>query len=211
MSLASLTALSLINVYLLPALWDSTAATHLFQFIVGLVVGGFLSWLFIRGHTSVLIHEFKHAIISNLVGNKWKGMKIERDSGHFTYAHTKRAAEYNAFISLAPYWLPLFTLPMIAVSLTLFPHNHSLACFLIGLAYGGDCLLNFRDISPIQTDLTEIRGGYFVACFFVLVMNLALGSMLIAWILQRVFGLKFLLYGLWKISLHLVAYYRGLA
>ena len=75
-----LTALTALNVRPVD---DRAVTIFAGAWVVGLLIGK----VFIRGHVSVLIHESKHAIVSNLVGNKRKGMKIGRNSGHFVYAY----------------------------------------------------------------------------------------------------------------------------
>lgn len=147
----------------------------------------------IRGHISVLLHESKHAIVSNLVGNKRKEMKVGQNSGHFVYSYTKRTAHMNALISLAPYILPLFTfIGLIGASAAL-RGDHAMAAMLVGLCYGIDTVLNIRDISPIQTDISEIRGGYCVGLLYIFAWNLVLFSVLLAWVFNAAPGVIMLL------------------
>ena len=152
------------------------------SFIVAGIAGAVLAHLGIKGHISVLIHEFKHSLVSNLVGNKYKGMKIEQDSGYFQYAYTKATAHYNAFISLAPYIVPVFTFIAVLIALTFFRHDHTLAALTVGVGYGIDLVLNIRDISPIQTDLSLIRGGYYVGLLYILAWNLMILGTVCAWV-----------------------------
>ena len=147
----------------------------------------------IRGHISVLIHESKHAIVSNLVGNKRKGMQIDERSGHFTYSYTKRTAHFNFIIALAPYILPVFTFIGTIASLALFRHDHTLAVLLVGLCYGTDTILNVRDISPIQTDITSVRGGYGMGIAYIFAWNLVIFAVLLTWVFNGSEGLLDLL------------------
>jgi hypothetical protein len=158
-------------------------------FLGSCIFGALLSHSMIRDHFSVLLHEFKHALISNLVGNKNKKMKVNRNSGHLVYAYTKKTAHYNAFIALAPYIVPLFTLFATAVSLLFAQSDPVVAAIFIGLAYGTDLLLNIRDISPIQTDITLIRGGYSVGLLYILAWNLLTASLVLAWAFQGAAGI----------------------
>jgi len=157
------------------------------------VFGVLLGHSAIRGHLSVLIHESKHAVVSNLVGNKRKGMKIDEGSGYFTYTYTKRTAHLNFLISLAPYILPVFTFVGALASLALFRNDHTLAALLVGLCYGTDAILNVRDISPIQTDISTIRGGYGMGIAYIFAWNLAIFAVLLTWVFNGSDGLLDLL------------------
>ncbi len=149
--------------------------------------------VFIRGHVSVLIHESKHAIVSNLVGNKRKGMKIGEHSGHFVYAYSKRTAHMNALISLAPYILPVFTFVGMLAAAAALRKDHAMAVLLVGICYGVDTALNVRDISPIQTDINEIRGGYGIGLLYIFAWNLTIFGVLLAWVFNGLAGLGILL------------------
>jgi hypothetical protein len=208
-SLLFLLLLGTLNSCLLLNLWDEQAATNLGFFALGIVPGAFLAMYFIQGHSSVLVHEFKHALISGLVGNRFRGLKVKKDSGHFEYAYTRETAEYNAFISVAPYVIPLFTFPAVLLAIAFWRHSHELMVAVIGMGYGIDLVMNIRDVSPRQTDLTMIKGGYRVGVLYVAAMNLTILSILLAWVFQGAFGLRYLLFGLWQMMLHVVAYYRG--
>lgn len=157
-------------------------------FVIAGIAGAVIAHLGIKGHISVLIHEFKHSLVSNLVGNKYKGMKIEQDSGYFQYAYTKSTAHYNAFISLAPYIVPVFTFLGTLLALTFFRHDHTFAALSVGVGYGVDLVLNIRDISPIQTDLSLIRGGYYVGLLYIIAWNLMIMGSVCAWVFHGFSG-----------------------
>ena len=141
----------------------------------------------------MLIHEFKHSVISNLVGNRHRGLKIGRNSGHYSYAYSKRTAHYNAFISLAPYITPVFTFVAVLVSLIFYRDERQIAAAIVGFGYGVDILLNMRDISPIQTDISLIRGGYGMGLLYIAAWNLLTIGVLLAWVFQGPHGLLLLL------------------
>jgi len=208
-SLVSLLFLGTYFLTIIPSLLDSYAYNNWFRFIAGFILGCWAASIFIRGHISVFIHELKHSIISNLVGNKARGMKIRKRSGHFEYSYTQRTAGYNAFIALAPYWLPLFLVPACIIALTLWHHDHQLAVAVIGVGFGIDAMLNLRDISRVQTDITGITGGYSVGLLYIAAINLAIFSTLAAYVSQGTYGLKYLTYSLWQFMIHIVGYYRG--
>ncbi len=208
-SLFFLCLLSVLNISLLPDLWNVENFPYLVSFGIGMIPGGFIAMYFIQGHPSVLIHEFKHSLVSGLAGNRARGLKVKKDSGYFEYEYTSRTAEYNAFISLAPYIIPLFTFPALLLAYGVWRYSHELMVAVVGIGYGIDIILNVRDISRRQTDLTMIRGGYRVALLYITAMNLTIASILMAWVLQGWFGIRYLAYGLWQVVLHLVAYYHN--
>ncbi|RIL08801.1 MAG: hypothetical protein DCC75_08010, partial [Proteobacteria bacterium] len=123
-SLVFLSLLAVNNLVGILALLQAGTILKLTYFAAA-AAAGFLAAKFIfRGHWAVFLHELKHSIVSNLAGNRAKGMKIRRSHGHFEYAYSERTAAYNAFIHLAPYFLPLFTVvALLLVYLLLYP-NH---------------------------------------------------------------------------------------
>jgi hypothetical protein len=193
LSLGALLPTGLLTLVLSLRAWDPAFMRPTGIFAASALAGTLVAHFLIRGHISVLIHEFKHSLVSGLVGNKRKGMKIGKSSGHFEYAYTKRTAHMNAFISLAPYILPLFTFVGCLVAFAAFRHDHELAVLIIGIAYGTDLVLNMRDISPIQTDINLIRGGYHVGLLYIAAWNFTIFGVLLAWVFQGAVGLMMLL------------------
>jgi hypothetical protein len=153
----------------------------LLTLLVGAVLGGTFAHLFVRRHISVLLHEWKHSVVSNLVGNKRKRMKIDEHSGFFEYSYTKETAHFNFLIALAPYIIPVFTFVAGLLVFAVNPDAHWKAVALLGVGYGADLLLNLRDISPIQTDISLIRGGYRFGVSYIAAWNLTILSLVIAW------------------------------
>jgi hypothetical protein len=172
---------------------ESASSTTTVNFIFATLAGAAIAQMFIRGHLSVFIHEFKHSLISNLVGNRHKGMKIGEQSGHYQYSYTKSTAHYNAFISLAPYITPVFTFFAVGVALAFFRQDREIAAIVVGVGYGMDMLLNMRDISPIQTDISLIRGGYSMGLAYIAAWNLLIAGLVFAWAFHGVKGLSMLL------------------
>lgn len=167
---------------------SSTTVVSGTSFLISAMLGALLGHSLIRGHISVLIHEFKHELISNLVGNKKKGMKIEKNSGYFRYEYTKDTSHFNAFISLAPYIVPVFTFVTALFAAAFSYDHHTMAACIVGLGYGADLVLNLRDISPIQTDLTFIRGGYRVALLYITSWTILFLAFMLAWALSGING-----------------------
>jgi hypothetical protein len=182
---------------------ETANSTTTVNFIFAALAGAAIGQMFIRGRLSVFIHEFKHSLVSNLVGNRHKGMKIGERSGHYQYAYTKSTAHYNAFISLAPYITPVFTFISIVLALIFLREDRELATIVVGVGYGMDILLNMRDISPIQTDISLIRGGYNMGLAYIAAWNLLLAGLVFAWAFHGVKGLSMLLEDISSCFIHL--------
>jgi hypothetical protein len=159
--------------------------------------GAWLSYLLISGKISVLLHEFKHSFVSSLVGNKAKELKVtSKETGHFQYSFTKDTAKFNALISLAPYYLPLFSFPIYALGIVFYLQEIDFSPIILGLAFGADLLLNIRDIGSHQTDFSKITGGFWVGLLFVFLINLAILLVYIAWTSFQVDGFLLIFHGL---------------
>jgi len=198
------------NIRALNYLWDNIAYTNFLYAASGLSIGMWFALIFFQGHLSVFFHELKHSIVSNLAGNRSKGMKIKRDTGLFSYEYTRQSAKYNALIALAPYFFPLFSIPALLVGLVFFIENHQHLVLVLAIGFGCDLFMNIRDISPVQTDITNITGGYYVGVLFIVAFNLVLLTYFMAWSFQEVFGLKVLFAYLWEMIVRLVWHYRRL-
>ena len=153
-------------------------------FLAALALGASFAHRFMQGHLSVLIHEWKHELISSLVGNKNKRMEVGRDTGSLQYEYTKKTAHFNAFIALAPYIVPIFTFVGILITAALGSKHQSIALMIIGATYGADALLNARDISPVQTDISLIRGGYSIGLLYIISWNMLTTAIVLAWAFQ---------------------------
>lgn len=145
------------------------------------LLGIIFAALFIRGSFSVFLHELKHSILSNFAGNRAKGMKVLKDSGHFEYEFTKDTGKFNPFIALAPYFLPVCTFPALLVAVTLFPSEEAYQLAIVGFCAGVDLLICMRDISPHQTDFSAIRGGFSVGLAYVFAINILFWCLLTVW------------------------------
>lgn len=168
-------------------------AHHLAVLLSAIAAGALAARILIKRHISVLLHESKHSLVSNLVGNKRKRMHIDEDSGFFEYSYTKETAHFNFLISLAPYIVPVFTFVCALALLALGFKEHWQAIVVLGLGYGADLLLNVRDISPVQTDISLIRGGYSCGLTYIAAWNLTIFALVVAWTLDGGGGLAHLL------------------
>ncbi len=206
LSLLFLYVLTFLNLIILPTTISADSFHRWCAFLSGAILGSLIAAALIRGKLSVLIHEMKHAIMANIAGNKWKNMNVESESGHFEYAYTKKTAHMNALISLAPYFFPALFVPLTLIALFAAHSMDRVILLVSGVGYGADLLMNMREISPRQTDLSDIRGGFKIALLYIIGMNTALFTILAAWISQGSEGLVILLYGLLKIGENLLMF-----
>lgn len=207
-SLACLTILAFVNFHSLFALWNEYAAERWQMFIAGMFIGSWLASLIVRNHIRVLFHETKHAVFSNLVGNRSRGMTIKRNEGLFEYDYTRQTAHANAFIALAPYWLPLFTVPALILSLA-WRSNPAISVLVVGIGYGADLLMNIRDVSPVQTDIQHVRGGYSFGIAYIVAINFVVATYLAAWVSYSWPGIQYLFEELWFALLLVYEHYNN--
>lgn len=194
-SLICLIYFGTINSFILLQLIDASTIYLILWFIAGLLAGIWLINILVKNEISVLIHELKHSIVANLAGNKFKAFMIRRKHGHFTYTYTKDTAHYNSLIALAPYFLPLFTAPGVIMVYIALQKSLFFALFLLGLFYGADSRLNYRDIGPHQTDFTNLTGGYRIGLVFIVFMNLSILTLILSWVMLQNTGIKHLFAG----------------
>ena len=176
---------------------------NLIAFVSIAIFSGFLAKFFLKHELAVLIHEFKHRIFANLVGNKYKSMKIGKEEGYVEYEYTKKTRIYNALIALAPYYFPLFTILITFFSCIFWWGNHTAIMTMAAIGYGADFYLGIADVGPHQTDFTNIEGGYYVALTYVVSINIFIATCMLAWAFDGISGLTYLGYGLSQIAIFL--------
>jgi len=203
LSLTLLWLLGLLQLSVLHNMWGEQSLYRLCLFIFGATAGGIIASFVYRGSMATLIHEYKHAILSGLVGNKWKKLKVQGEEGSFQYSYSRETKVYNAFISLAPYFLPLLTFPAILIGLIFYSHPYQIMVGIVGIGYGLDLYMNQHDISPHQSDFSRIRGGYRIGLAFVIGINLVLFTWLATWVLAELEGFVLLWQGLFDYGLYL--------
>jgi hypothetical protein len=201
--------LSVANMHVLLTLSSDTPLDRVLLLSAGLILGWWVAYTFFRGQLSVLLHEYKHAILALLVGNKWKRLRLKGMGGDFTYTYTKDTAEYNAFISVAPYFLPLLTFVGGLFFLTIYQRSLEGAVVLFATLHGAELYFNFKDATPIQTDLTDIRGGFLVGIGYVIVANLFITSTVIIGVLGGNNGFKLMANALWTLGTWTVTFVRA--
>lgn len=116
-----------------------------------------------RGY--VLGHELTHALAAWAVGAKVHGIHVGEDSGHVDLSHS------NAFVALAPYCIPIYTLAVVASYRGLLWLHPSLAAptpFLavVGASVAFHLIKTFETLwDASQPDLPAAGGVVFsVAC-----------------------------------------------
>lgn len=196
-SLLVLPFVIVLNVAFLMPLLTLNSVPHWLGFFVSGWLGVIFSTKLIRGSWAVFIHELKHSVLSSLAGNRARQMEVKQSSGAFAYEYTKETAAYNAFISLAPYILPIFTCLALGLGSIFLHQIHPLMVCLVGFAAGIDTQMVARDLGPHQSDLYQVRGGYALGLSYVLLMNLAQLSFLAAWIAKGIAGLQALALSWW--------------
>lgn len=147
-------------------------------FVLGCLFGSRVARL-VSGNLAVFLHELKHAVVCNLVGNKSRGMSYSENEGAFEYEYPPEKRSFNLLIVTAPYWLPLFAVPLLLLlpAFGLFPGSRGYS-LLVGLGYGLDRGLGRSDIHPNQTDLICVPGGYPAAVLYVSCLDLLMISIL---------------------------------
>jgi hypothetical protein len=168
-------------------------------FLLAGLCGAVAAACFINGGLSTFLHEVRHSTVSGLVGNSWGKMHVDGEIGYFQFKYAEKNRHFNALIALAPYYLPMFTVLGAVFMLLYYYHYRKWSTMLLGFGYGIDLVLNLRDISPFQTDLTRIRGGYSVAVAFIVLAQLALATLLSYWVIAQVSGLKYLVAVYWEL------------
>ncbi len=178
-------------------------------FVAALIVGVGVAHYAVKGHLSVLVHEWKHEVVSSLVGNKNKRMEVHEHTGSLQYEYTKQTAHYNAFIALAPYILPICTFIGILLTLAVGSRNPRVPLVIIGICYGIDLLMNARDISPVQSDIHLIRGGFYVGLLYILSWNMLIAALAFAWAFNGLLGISELVTVILKLFVALYSVLTG--
>ena len=121
--------------------------------------------------TYVLAHELTHALWALLMGAKIGKMRITKKGGHVEVSKT------NFWITLAPYFFPLYTFIIIGVFYisSLFFDSHSyFSIWLgsIGFTWAFHIIFTIDMLKTKQTDITE--HGKFFSCLIIYCVHLIL-------------------------------------
>jgi hypothetical protein len=136
---------------------------------------GFLLWLFLYFtlpppvRTYILAHELTHALWGSLMGATVSGIKISRERGSVTLSKS------NFFVTLAPYFFPLYTTIVIIgyYALSIFfdmESFHLLWLGLVGLTWGFHFTFTISALMQRQTDIKEY--GYVLSYTTIYILNI---------------------------------------
>jgi hypothetical protein len=111
-------------------------------------------------------HELNHLVMGKLFLKDSKELLVTADKGgHMDF----RVNSNNFFIALAPYTIPLFTIPLLIARLFLPPPISLVLDFLIGFTLAFHLVGLCKEFRPRQTDLQ--RSGYAFSVSAVLIVN----------------------------------------
>jgi hypothetical protein len=135
-----------------------------------------------------LIHELRHAILVVLTGGTIKRITVKAGSGSVHYNYRLDHSRFTPFIGLAPYFLPVCSLPALLLFACFTDEDRSLAALILGLLYGFDLFTAVREFGPHQTDLKKLRGGVATGFLFALSVNLFWSTLLALWVVAGNIG-----------------------
>jgi hypothetical protein len=136
---------------------------------------GFFLWLAVFAmlptpmRTYILAHELTHALWALLSGAKVHGIKVKEDSGYVSVSDT------NVFITLAPYFFPLYTVLVIVayVFAGLFADMRPYYLIwvgLVGLTWSFHITFTLNTLLVRQSDIQQC--GYLFSYVFIYLMNM---------------------------------------
>lgn len=144
-----------------------------------------------------IIHEMKHAVVVLLSGNEVDEFRADRDSGHVIYSLYEGKTHFAPFITLAPYYFPLLSLPVLVAAILAeyfgAADQVQLAlCLLLGITLGTDVSTAYLELHPGQSDLQKILGGSLVILVFLAAAHLSWILLSLLWIQSGAVGLQLL-------------------
>lgn len=153
-----------------------------------LFLSGFVSALTIvatmsLAHFRVLIHEVKHAIVIVLTGNSLKNLVVKKGTGHVEFEMYENKLHFAPIISLAPYFLPLFSLPMLLVCIALEGAYTPVLALALGACLAADISFAYTDLHPHQSDLQKVPGGAFIALLYLASVHFLWTVLCLLWVL----------------------------
>lgn len=153
---------------------------HAFAAVAGIVLWAVI-WLFLPPltRTYVLGHELTHALWSVLMGGKASRLRVSASGG------SVRVTKNNAWVTLAPYFFPLYTVAVAVIWLLtvwLFPAVKPYApvfLFWIGLTWSFHATYTVRFLAWNQPDIRE-HGRLFSYALIYALNILSIAAALIA-------------------------------
>jgi hypothetical protein len=199
----SIPVLLVLNTLALVSLTGLLAALGFDKLAWGVFAQGFLLFSYFVSRDALsglrtLLHELKHTVVVMLTGNKFKSISIGRHEGHVCYEAYRATLHLEPFVILAPYFWPLLSLPAFAACIAsefIVPQAyHLLFVYLLGSAAGIDITTSLREISPHQSDLKRIFGGFIATRSFIYLANFGWTGICLLWLAGGNKGLLFALY-----------------
>ncbi len=166
-------------IFFIPLFYTFVAETFLFIFahFAGMWANGFiygvivyvalyamLLWSKIT-FLEVLEHELIHTVVAYLFFRKVLHLEADWRRG----GYVEFIGRLNTVILLAPYCLPLFTLPLLAIKPFMASSTHPFLDFFMGLTWAFHVVALLIEFSPRQTDIARI--GLKSAFLIVFVVN----------------------------------------
>ena len=130
------------------------------------------------------IHELKHFVVVVMTGNKVKDFHVDTHTGHVKFEMYKDKVHFAPIISLAPYFLPLFSFPVFIACLISEDYYRLPLIAALGVSLGIDLQFGYKEIHPHQTDLTRIRGGYFSSGIYLVGVHFLWITCCLLWVID---------------------------
>ncbi|HQH27311.1 MAG TPA: M50 family metallopeptidase, partial [Oligoflexia bacterium] len=128
------------------------------------------------------IHEFKHAIVVSLTGNRLKDISIQKDTGYVDYELYQETVHFAPMIILAPYFFPLLSAPALVCCLIFEDHYRTLCTLILGFTLAADLSTAYTELHPHQSDLRQVCGGFFAAASYLAGFHLMWITVCLLWI-----------------------------
>lgn len=167
----------------------SDAAFFLHAFLAGAVVCSSLQVQRLR----TLIHEFKHAALVVLTGNKITEISIGKGEGHVTYEAYEGTTHLEPFVVLAPYFFPFFSFPIFVAAMIFEGYGKTPFLYALGFFFAVDLFTAFKEMHGLQSDLKRVYGGFLATRSFIFGFHLLWSSLVFLWIVGGRAGYGFIL------------------
>ena len=153
-----------------------------------------------------IIHEFKHAFVVILTGNKLKKIVANHDDGYVEYEMYKHTLHFAPIISLAPYFFPLFSAPALFCSLFIESNSLVISCLILGICLASDICFGIGEVDPNQSDFRSMFGGYWLSKLYIVGFYLFWPALVYYWVKV---GSSNMLDGVYNLARLLLDYYSA--
>jgi len=148
----------------------------------GLVAAGLIVSTSKISRLRTIIHELKHAVLVVLTGNKLNNFVADKHEGYVEYKMYENKLHFAPLIKLAPYFFPLFSLPMIIAFMVLDSFFPVQCAVLLGIALASDICFGVEEIHPFQTDFKKLFGGFIISKIYLVGFYLLWPAVLTLWV-----------------------------